>query len=339
MTVPAVSVIMPVRNGERWLAEACRSVLAQTLAEIELIVIDDGSDDGTPGIVEALAAGDARIRLVRQPPEGLVCALNLGLRMAAAPLIARLDADDIMLPNRLARQVGFLAANAMTLLVGTWAYTIDEQGNRIGCLEPETDPHRLAAILAERNPIIHSTVMMRADQVRAIGGYRSSCEAAEDYDLWLRLAERGEVTILPEVLGCYRRHGNAVSIKRAVRQAFSARLARSAARMRRETSIDPIGRLVEAPDWWADDALSQFFAEDARLARFLSMAEPDSFRPERLELVLPPNAGLLRGMSHAEKVIARRAVANLLKVRQRPRHLTLARLAGTMAKLRIGKWL
>jgi glycosyltransferase involved in cell wall biosynthesis len=328
---------MPVRNGERWLAEACRSVLAQTLADIELIIVDDGSDDGTPGLAKAFAAADARVRHATQPPHGLVAALNLGLRMAAAPLIARLDADDIALPDRLARQVAFLAANPGTLLLGTWADTIDEGGNRIGRLKPETAPHRLAEILIERNPFIHSTVMLRAASVRGVGGYRSSCEASEDYDLWLRLAEHGEVAILPDVLGCYRRQSDAVSLRRAVRQAFSARLARRAARMRRDTLEDPLAGIEEAPDWWADAALSQFFADDARLTRFLSIAEPDGVQPERLALVSAPSAAMVRQMTHAERRLARRAIGQLLRIDQRPPHLGIFRLGGIMCALTVGR--
>ena len=338
MKVPAVSVITPVRNGERWLAEACSSVLAQTLTDIELIIVDDGSDDGTPGIARALAAADARVRHATQPPQGLVAALNLGLRIAAAPLIARLDADDIALPDRLARQAAFLAANPTTLLLGTWADTIDERGSRIGRREPETAPQRLAEILVERNPFIHSTVMMRAAAVRGVGGYRHSCEAAEDYDLWLRLAEHGEIAILPEVLGCYRRHRNAVSLSRAVRQAFSARLARRAARMRRDTLEDPLDLIDEPPDWWADTAITQFFADDARLARFLSFAEPDGMQHARLELVSAPSSATVRQMTHAERLLARRAIAQLLTINQRPAHLGISRLASTLCALTFGRW-
>src|SRR5262245_62588772 len=100
---------MPVRNGERFLSEALESTLEQTLSELELIVVDDGSTDGTPEILERAAAGDTRIRVHRQQPGGLTVAINAGCSLAQAPLIARMDSDDVMLPERLERQADYLA--------------------------------------------------------------------------------------------------------------------------------------------------------------------------------------------------------------------------------------
>src|SRR5262245_61111342 len=98
---PKVSVLMPVRNGERWLREAVESILVQTFSDLELIVVDDGSIDGSSEILSNLSRRDARIRVVHQRPEGLVTALNRALTQARAPLVARLDADDVAMPERL----------------------------------------------------------------------------------------------------------------------------------------------------------------------------------------------------------------------------------------------
>lgn len=339
MTGPAVSIIMPVRNGQRWLAEACHSVLNQTLSDIELIVIDDGSADGTPEILKALAASDYRVRLQRRSAEGLVAALNAGISLARAPLIARLDADDIAQPERLSRQADYLAANPTTVLLGTWAQKIDAGGLPIGRLRPETDPARLAAMLDIRNPFVHSTVMMRTRHLRELGGYRPVCNAAEDYDLWLRLSERGPVAILPAALVLYRWHEASVSQQSAVRQSFSSRIARRAARIRRESGVDPLSETAMPPDWWADEALSRFYAEDARLARFLTMAEPGAAHTEPLDLIEIPSAKTIGSLSHAEKKLARRAMTQLLEVSPRPQQLSATRLAALRIALRFGRWM
>jgi glycosyltransferase involved in cell wall biosynthesis len=324
---------MPVRNGERWLAEACRSILCQSLGELELIVIDDGSYDSSPAIVETQAEADRRVRHFRQDAKGLVAALNVGIELARAPLIARLDADDIAEPLRLARQVDYLARNPAVVLLGTWADRIDQRGHRIGRLRPGSDNAVLGATLEHRNPYIHSTVMMRTATVRELGGYRAACEAAEDYDLWLRLSEIGEIAILPETLVRYRWHSAGVSHRVAVRQSFSARIARRAARMRRASGIDPLAGMAGPPDWWAAGALSQFFAEDARLARFLAMAASAVAELNRLDDVELPSPHTLATLAHAEKNLALRAAANLWKISRRPSHLSAWRLAKLCSRL------
>src|SRR5262245_56973434 len=111
-TSPAVTVLMPVRDGAAFLDQAIQSIRTQTFADFELIVIDDGSTDATAAMLERHAAEDARLRVLRQPKAGLVKALNRGLDVATAPLVARMDADDVAEPHRLARQVEFLAARS-----------------------------------------------------------------------------------------------------------------------------------------------------------------------------------------------------------------------------------
>src|SRR5665213_569005 len=108
--IPKVTILMPVRNGDRWLCEAVASVLSQTLSDLELLVVDDGSTDTTPQILNDLARRDDRICIIRQEALGLVAALNRGIDRARAPFLARLDADDRAVPERLERQVNFLQA-------------------------------------------------------------------------------------------------------------------------------------------------------------------------------------------------------------------------------------
>ena len=248
---PKVSVVMPVRDAATWLAAAVESILGQTLKEFELIIIDDGSTDRSPEIAAALSRSEDRVRFIAEPHSlGLVRTLNKAITLSHAPLIARLDADDVALPERLALQLGCFDRKPSLVLLGSWAERMNQHGRSTGRVRPVADPQRLGAILAERNPFVHSSVMMRADAVKAVGGYRAAFLGAEDYDLWLRLAERGAIANLPQPLVRYRVHAGGVSAQFAVRQCFSARLARLAAAERRGTGFDPAARLIEPPDWW-----------------------------------------------------------------------------------------
>jgi glycosyltransferase involved in cell wall biosynthesis len=259
---------MPVRNGARWLRQAVDSVLNQEFRDFELVIIDDGSDDDTVGLLDRCARDD-RVRVLRQPPQGIAAALNRGIAAARAPCLARLDADDVARPDRLARQLAFLDHHDRVDLVGSAAQVIDEVGTVIGCVAPPTDSGKLARHLRRGNPIVHSSIMMRADAVRRVGGYRNAFGAAEDYDLWLRMAENAGIANLPERLVALRRHDASVSRRNAVRQAFSVRLAQRSAAARRTGASDPAAALAEPPDWWAANAESAFFAPEVGLYRFL----------------------------------------------------------------------
>lgn len=307
---PQITVLMPVRNGARWLGEAAGSVVTQTLPDWELLVIDDGSTDGTPVILQDWEKRDRRIRAIRQDALGLVAALNLGLLEARAPLIARLDADDRALPRRLERQLRHLEAHGDTVLLGSWAQRIDESGAPDGELKPAAAPEELSAALTRGNPFIHSSVMFRADAVRRLGGFRAAFRAAEDYDLWLRLSETARLENLPEMLIEYRRHGGNVTSRSAIRQAFSVRLARRSAEMRRQTGRDPADALREPPDWRADAAAQSFYAADAALYRLLELADPDAVAGDADFTPLEARFGEL---DHAERALAAQAMINHMR--------------------------
>ena len=196
---PRVSVVMPVRDGERFLREALESTLAQTVAELELIVVDDGSTDATPAILAECAERDGRVRVQRQEPGGLTVALNAGCAHAQAPVIARMDADDVMLPDRLERQLAYLDAHPDVALLGGGIVLVDESGAEI-----DREPGRAELDFLARNELTHATVAMRTEAFRALGGYR--LDQAEDYDLWLRFEERGGVAALPDFVLRYRLH-------------------------------------------------------------------------------------------------------------------------------------
>ncbi len=267
--MPAVSLIMPVRNGAEWLAEAVASVRAQDFGDFEFLIVDDGSDDGTAAMLSGFAAADRRIRVLRRPPQGIVAALNTAIAAARAPYLARLDADDRARPDRLGKQFAFMQAHPEIGLLGTSAERIDAAGNVVGRITPPTDPAKLVRTLERTNPFVHSSVMMRTALMSRIGGYRAPFRAAEDYDLWLRLAEAGGIANLADYLTQYRWHDANLSRRDAIRQSFSVRLAQRSAAGRRRGAGDPAATLAAPPDWWAKEAETSFFADDAGLYRLL----------------------------------------------------------------------
>ncbi|WP_420134699.1 glycosyltransferase [Rhodopseudomonas sp.] len=329
---PEVSVILPVRDGQRWLREAVDSVLTQTLTALELLVIDDGSTDATPQILKQCRAADPRLIVLRQQRDGLVAALNRGLAEARAPLIARLDADDIALPARMARQRDYLHAHPDVVLLGGWAEIIDEHGAPRG-KQMRPSPERLRDTLARKSPFIHPTVMFRAEAARRVGGYRAAFEAGEDYDFWLRLADIGEIAILPELLIRYREHGGSVTRTRELRQIYSARLAKLASAARRAGRPDPSAALTAPPDWQDADP-GAFERDSSRLFRMLELADPARARAAPasaidLEAITSQRSTLTAG----ERKFAQAAALNLLRERGDLDAMPRARLLGVLLSL------
>jgi len=272
-STPAVSVLMPVRNGERWLEQSLRSIAQQTVRDFEFLVVDNGSTDRTPEILARACADDERLVALSEPHRGIVPALNTGLAAARAPLIARLDADDMAMPNRLERQLEFMARHPDVGLLGSWADVIDTRGKVYGHRRPVTGHDDLVRILKFSNPFIHPAVMFRTGLVRQLGGYRAAFEVSEDYDLWLRMAEVTVLANLPEPLVFYRLHAGNLMFRKVVRQSFSVHLAQCSARLRRDLGRDPVDAMLEAPRWWEPDSDNSFYAKEARLFRLLGLAD------------------------------------------------------------------
>jgi glycosyltransferase involved in cell wall biosynthesis len=209
---PAVSIVMAVRNGAASVAEAIGSVLGQTDGDHELIVVDDGSTDATAELLAGVT--DPRLRIVRQEAAGLTRALNRALGLARADLVARLDADDLALPERLACQRAFLAEHPDVGVLGTAAREVDAAGFPVSVVRPPQDDAAIRRALIRANPFVHSSVMARRALLASVGGYDERVAVAQDYELWMRLAPRTRLANLAEVLVVRRLGTSRVSIER-----------------------------------------------------------------------------------------------------------------------------
>ena len=236
---PDMSVVMAVFNDERYLPQAVESILGQTFGDFEFLIVDDGSTDGTPAILEEYRRADRRVRVMRQPNAGQAVALNRGCSLARGTYVARIDGDDASMKDRLSLQIEFLRRNGHVGLLGGAVDLIDSKGRRFdrdGCPLDDSDIRRA---LDQGCCFYHSAVMFRTDAWRVAGGYRKAFLYAEDYDLWLRMAERYQVANLPDALTSRRIHGQQVSARHLRQHVTSALGARRAAWMRRETGSDP----------------------------------------------------------------------------------------------------
>lgn len=198
---------MPVYNAERYLSEAVESILNQTYGDLEFVIIDDGSTDRSLDILNLYAAQDPRLRIISRPNTGCVRALNEGLALCQGEYIARMDNDDVALPERLQRQIAFLDAHPECLMVGCALLRIDADGDLL-CEEalPESHEEIEARLLRGLGAIGHPAALIRRQSLVEVGGYREAYYGADDYDLWLRLAERGRLANLPDALLKYRVH-------------------------------------------------------------------------------------------------------------------------------------
>lgn len=202
--LPLVSVVMPVHNGLPFLNESIRSILNQTLADFEFVILDDGSTDGSLAALREFAQEDRRIRIFESRRNlGLAGSSNYVVEKARAPLIARMDADDVARPERLKRQWEIFQEHASVQLVGTLWEGIDARGR----LVRPRDRGRLMRRSAFA-PFPHGSVMFRRAAFDQIGGYREACDFWEDLDLYFRMAATGRVAVIPDVLYQYRFHLN-----------------------------------------------------------------------------------------------------------------------------------
>lgn len=221
---PKVSVIIASFNGERYVAEAVDSILQQTWRDLELLVVDDGSTDGTRAILREIAGRDPRMRVIEKENEGLIATLNRAIAEARGFYIARLDHDDVAVATRIEKQARFLDENPGFIGVGCLMQSMTADGAFVGTprIRYERLRHEPGAFPPRQQWLYGPTPMIRAEALRKAGGYREKFLASEDRDLCWRLGDLGRLERLPEVLVNYRYHGTNMSRLRRRLQIYSA---------------------------------------------------------------------------------------------------------------------
>jgi glycosyltransferase involved in cell wall biosynthesis len=317
--MPEVTVLMPVFDAAPYVARAIESILAQSFGDFEFLIYDDASSDGSDRIVERFAERDPRIRFFRRAHAGYTAWLKEGVFAARAPLIARMDADDVARPGRLARQVEFMSSHPECCAVGARVLRIDPEGRPIREADVPLDHTEIeAALLSGRGEALpHPVVMLRREALLAAGGYRAELEPAEDVDLFLRMAEHGRLANLPEVLLEYRLHVKKTSSQRYAEQRRVLERAIAEARARRGLDVTPCSEPpsaiqdVPAVDYWCEwvrqSVAGGHFATARRYAFAVLHEQP--LRPRSWQLLVRALFGLrvepLRrwlGRSHARAV-------------------------------------
>lgn len=204
MTEPIVSVLLPVYNCELYLGAAIQSILSQTFADYELIIIDDGSTDSSASVVDRFH--DSRIHFIQQNNQGLASTLNRGICLARGRYIARQDADDLSYPNRFALQVDYMERHPRCALLGTWAQIMEGETLSERFHRHPTAASELRYQLLFNNPFVHSSVMIRRSVLDKVGVYSTDPERQppEDYELWSRIAREHDIANIPRILQVYR---------------------------------------------------------------------------------------------------------------------------------------
>jgi len=216
---------MAVYNGEKYLREAINSILNQTFTDFEFIIVDDGSTDGTPKILKEYAKQYKCIRLIWNTCNlGLTRSLNKGLSLACGTYIARQDADDISLPERLALQVCFLENHPEIGVVGTWVALLDKEGRETDIIKKPSSPVLVKWSLLFGNCLAHTSVMIRRSLLEGGERYRPEILYAQDYELWARLSGKTLLTNLPKVLCLIRLHEQRISAQHFELQKKSGQL-------------------------------------------------------------------------------------------------------------------
>jgi hypothetical protein len=245
MDKPLVSVVLVVCNIDRFLAESIESILAQTFREFEFIIVDFGSTDRSLAIISEYAAKDDRIQIHTVPHCGLGEARNIGCSLAQGRYIALMDADDVSVPERLAWEIDFMQKHQDVSVLGGAVQWIDTNGRALMTLDSIRGADMQSALREGRCPLWQSTVLMRRDAFVHVGGYRPIFAPAEDYDLWLRMAEHFQIANLEEVLLKYRIHPYQESVRRRKKQTLGSLAAQLSSASRTRGDGDPLNSLAE----------------------------------------------------------------------------------------------
>lgn len=240
-----VSVVMSVYNADRYVKGSVESILGQTFSDLEFIIINDGSTDGSGEILSSFH--DPRIKLIHQKNQGLIRSLNTGVRMARGEYIARQDADDLSLPERIEKQVAFLDTHKNVALVGTASVHMTEYGKDVKVYRlPLSDEEIKKALINNDIPINHGSMMCRRKVIEEAGCYREKLDLVEDYDLYFRIGENHVMANLEEPLYKSRVHSSSVCAVNRFEINRRYELVRKLAEERRVKGKDSLADMTEA---------------------------------------------------------------------------------------------
>ena len=238
---PTISVLLSCYNSGSWLEDAINSVLNQTIEDFEFIIVNDGSTDNSSKIISRFAKGDARIVVIKKDNTGLADSLNVGIQKARGEWIARIDADDICEPERLELQLDMARVNTDLVFIGSGQVEIDENGNELKTyLYPSKNNLLVKNLYASRKFPPHSSAFYSTKIVRSIGGYRGRIKRSQDWDLWLRLSEVGQIGCIRKPLVRIRRHAKQISAKNGCDQLLYSTMSIISCYLRKNYFLDPI---------------------------------------------------------------------------------------------------
>ncbi len=235
---PVVSILIPVFNSLPYIKEALESILNQTYINLEIVIINDGSNDGTEQVLRNYASKHKSIKLIDQKNQGICAALNNGIEICSGKYIARMDSDDIMHPQRIELQVKFMEENPNISILGTAIQYIDLNGH-LGRYHFYPKSSSISSMIFHESPVAHPTAFVRKEVFLQIGNYRENLYPAEDYDLWLR-AFSADIKIenLQKVLLYYRVHNANTSSNNFIKRAYASICAQRACRLRLNKQLD-----------------------------------------------------------------------------------------------------
>jgi glycosyltransferase involved in cell wall biosynthesis len=267
---PTISVVTSCYNASEYLTEAVESILNQTVTDFELLLIDDGSTDNTVELLRNFEKKDKRIIVVEKRNTGLGDSLNVGLRLAKSPWIARMDQDDVAMSDRFEKQLAYVFIQNEIILLGTGCLVIDENGRIIKKkIYPATQKELIHKLVNNEMAFPHSSVLFRRDKALSIGGYRGRLNGAEDRDLWLRLSRLGRIACLQEPLIKLRRHQASMTAGNYYNSSVLARAAIISYKLNKKNHQDPIE--LDEPNFqafinWLKNSLEKYaHTEEVRL--------------------------------------------------------------------------
>ncbi|HMA76131.1 MAG TPA: glycosyltransferase [Candidatus Krumholzibacteriaceae bacterium] len=235
---PEVSVIMSIKEDEPFLGESIKSILAQTYRNFEFIIVNDGGGPAVNNVIESF--GDPRISIISRPRKGLTKSLNEAIECSSGEYIARIDAGDYSLPRRIELQAALMKENSNIGLVGTSYSEITSTGKKLTETILPSDPIQLKKSLLYQNQFRHGSVMFRRKSIDDVGWYRQEFVKAQDYDLWLRIADRYEITNIKEILYIHRLDIDSTSIALKQQQNYYAKIARKCSIARNKGEEEPL---------------------------------------------------------------------------------------------------